>query len=241
MNFLSIVSDRKNNVPYITSKNLIMNSPDLLGFESLCPELTHFLSNVEWIPTPFCFNLNKVNVFVLGSDPSNFSESGDATNILSTVFGLGEGDARYFSGILANLREIGLSLEDIYVQNLVRNYLNFETSKNHPVWLKFANLWLPFLKEELNAVDNSKKIPVLVTAEVIFRFLNPAMEKYKAREIYNSEDQSIVRKMSVSNDNKLGRPVIPFYRHLNYRLAKVEFSAYREFLKSVLVANKRSK
>ena len=218
-----------------------MNSLDSHDVKLLSPELTSFLNDAKSIPIPFCYNLMKVKAFVLGADPSNFSIEGKTTKVLTTVFGIGEGDARYFSGILTNLSEVGLSLEDIYVQNLVRNYLIFETSKNHAVWLQFAKVWVQRLKEEFDSVDNSRKTPVLVTAEVIFRFLNPEMVKCRAMEIYTFEGQYLIRQLLNSKENRLGRPVIPFYRHLNYRLCKEEFKGYKEFIKSVLVKNRTTK
>jgi len=194
----------------------------------------HSINYKGILPQAFCFNYHNVRAFVLGADPSNFSIEGKTTKVLTTVFGIGEGDARYFSGILTNLKEVGLSFEDIYVQNLVRNYLIFETSKNHAVWLQFAERWTPALKDEFDSIDKLNKTPVLVTAEVIFRFLNPGMSKYSAREIYVSGSRENIFSLLQKTDNPLQRPVIPFYRNLNYKLSKEEFKSYKEFIISIL-------
>jgi len=200
---------------------------------SVPPELFQHICRIESIPNPFCYKRNRVRAFVLGADPSNFSGPGETTIFFQTVFGLGEGDARYFSRILSNLKETGLSLEDVYVQNLVRNYLLFETSKNPKIWGRFAEHWLPLLKEELDSVDPSRKVPVLVTAEIIFRFLHPSLKKVRAREIYTSKRKDILQQQLGSDDNRLIRPVIPFYRHISYRLTNEEFDPYKNFIRSL--------
>ena len=46
-------------------------------------------------PTPFYYNPKKVEAIVLGADPSNFSDKGERKR-LTKVFGIGDGDARYF-------------------------------------------------------------------------------------------------------------------------------------------------
>jgi len=72
-----------------------------------------------------CFNPAKIKAFVLGCDPTNFSDIGKTVE-LDYVFGIGR-DHRYFSGILSNLQLLGLHLEDLYIQNLVIEYSDEET------------------------------------------------------------------------------------------------------------------
>lgn len=86
-------------------------------------------------PKPFCFNKDNVKAFVLGCDPTG-SDKNENPLEFGYVFDLGK-DKWYFSGILANLCQIGLSLNDIYVQNLITEYLKTESSKNKE-WLKIA-------------------------------------------------------------------------------------------------------
>ena len=81
------------------------------------------------VPNPFCYNKSKIKVFVLGADPTNFSDHGKPVQI-ETAFGIGSGDHRYFDGFLSNLEEIGLGLKDIYVQNLVQDLWTKETFYN---------------------------------------------------------------------------------------------------------------
>jgi len=173
------------------------------------------------IPKPFCFNKSKIKAFVLGADPSNFSDHGK-TVYLDTVFGIGSGDHRYFEGILRNLKEIGLGLEDIYVQNLVQEYLPDETSKLKD-WEKYADKWVHISKSEFDDIDKSCKTPVLVTAERIMKYL--FSETPPVEEIYNGNIEIPF------NDNKLSRPLIPFYRHPKYSLNERN-SLYRDNLKN---------
>lgn len=164
-------------------------------------------------PTPFCYNPKKVKAIVLGADPSNFSNKGNR-KILTKVFGIGDGDARYFQGILKNLKEIGLGLEDIYADNVIQDYLDSETSKNKD-WYQIANQNISKLKKRLDNLDKSKRIPVLLTAEKIYIvLLNEGIPRKKPSELYTSK--SIVP--ILAKENKLKRPLIPFFRNQKYSL-----------------------
>ena len=151
-------------------------------------------------PKPFCYNKSKIKAFVLGADPTNFSDQGKAVQI-DTVFGIGSGDHRYFDGILKNLEVIGLGLKDIYVQNLIHEPLESETAKNDD-WEIHADNWLSITKAEFDKVDKSRKIPFLVTAERIMKFLVPSVPR--AREIYNGDT------FIPFHNNLLDRPIYAF-------------------------------
>lgn len=184
-------------------------------------------------PEPFCVDPKNVKAFILGTDPSNFSDDGKPKK-LYTVFGIGTGDERYFSGILANLKNVDLSLESVYVLNLITHYLDFEPSGDKKLWMEFAEIWLPDLKKRLDEVDPERKIPVFATAEILFKFLNPDMKNIKAGDIYRLEDQEIVMTLPGNSDNQLGRIVIPFYRHFSYQLSNPEFAKYTSFIKTLI-------
>jgi hypothetical protein len=168
------------------------------------------------MPKPFCFNKSKIKAFVLGADPTNFSDHGKPVQI-DTVFAIGSGDHRCFDGILKNLEAIELGLKDIYVQNLIQEPLESETAKNKD-WEIHAENWLSITKVEFDKVDPSKKIPVLVTAERIMKFLYP--EVPPAKDIYSGT-------IAVPFvDNLLGRPLFAFYRHYEYALSKNRFKKF---------------
>jgi hypothetical protein len=172
-------------------------------------------------PKPFFSNIKKVKAILLGADPSNNSNKGNAVQ-LEYVFGIDGKDKRYFMGIEKNLAAIGLSRYDIYAQNLIQAYQPEETGKNIH-WQEVAEKWVEPLKQELDAFDPERKIPVLVTAQAIIDFLS--MEPLPTpKEIYLSQDDGIVK----AGENRLGRTLIPFYRHYSYALDKEEYATYRK-------------
>ena len=159
--------------------------------------------------------IKKAKAFILGADPSNFSINGKETRRISCVFDIGK-DKRYFSSINQNLREIGLSFDNIYVQNMIRNYTDRETQHN-PKWNFFAEKWLPYVKQEFDLVDPVGKIPVFVTAVIILKFLllNPQEIKSANEYYYGMKEIPIT-----ANQIKLERNIIPLYRHKDYSLKK---------------------
>jgi len=165
-------------------------------------------------PRPFCFNPSKIKAFVLGCDPTAFDKNGNLLEF-DYVFDLGK-DQRYFSSILKNLNLIGISLKDIYVQNLIADYQKIETAKNKH-WEAKAEQYLADRKTEFDQVDPTRKIPVFLTAERLCHFLlNDGEKKRKASEIYTSKTEIPIPPEA----NKLGRPLIPLYRHYRYDLFK---------------------
>jgi hypothetical protein len=173
-------------------------------------------------PTPFCYNPKQVKAIVLGADPSNFSDKGNR-KILTKTFGIGDGDSRYFQGILKNLKEIGLGLEDVYVDNLIQEYLDAETSKNKD-WFIIAEKNISNLKKRLDEIDKSRITPVLLTAEKIYRVLmNDGLKREKPADLY-----SLVSMIPIAaNENKVKRPLIPFFRNKDYSLSIQKWSLYR--------------
>lgn len=173
-------------------------------------------------PLPFVYDINHVKAIVLGADPSNFSEHGN-TKELTHAFGIGSGDSRYFKSILANLEAINLSIKNVYVQNLIPEYLPEETSK-YKDWEKIAKIHLPQLIKELDEFDKKRRIPVLVTAERVMKYLVDG-KLPKPKDFYQLKTEGLD-----FPDNELGRVVIPFYRHPDYGLGKAENEGYRERL-----------
>ncbi|MFW5773560.1 MAG: hypothetical protein ACOCWD_02660, partial [Tangfeifania sp.] len=165
-------------------------------------------------PQPFCFNPNKIKAFVLGCDPTNFSDNGKPVE-LNYVFGIGQ-DQRYFSDILSNLQLLGLHLEDLYIQNLVTEYLDEETGKNKN-WEAKANKYLTARKKEFDTIDPTSQIPVFLTAEKLYNvLLSDNEKKWKASELYTLKTEIPIPPEA----NKLIRPLIPLYRHYRYQLQK---------------------
>jgi hypothetical protein len=183
----------------------------------------------QLIPTPFCYNPKQVRAIILGADPSNFSDIGKR-RVLNKVFGIGDGDPRYFQGILKNLKAVGLSLEDIYVDNLIQDYLDYETSKNKD-WNIIAKKNIPICLERLYKIDKKRKLPVLITTEAIYKVVCPD-RPITANQFYSSPNKIPIH----SSENELKRPLIPFYRHKDYSLSIQKWNTYKlriiEILKS---------
>lgn len=175
-------------------------------------------------PAPFYINQQRVKAIVLGTDPSNASNNGQR-KILTKVFGIGDSDPRYFMNILDNLKEVGLHLEDIYADNLICDYLLSDTSRNKG-WEKTAEYYLDSCMARLRKIDIHKKIPVLVTAERLYKFLinsGPLKPEY----IYLHPEIIPI----LPEDNKLSRPLIPFFRNKSYSLS--HWTEYKTKLTSI--------
>ena len=167
-------------------------------------------------PKPFCSNKKTFKAFVLGADPTNFSDNGKPKQ-LEFAFGILSDEPRYFNGILRNLNLIGLHLEDVYVQNLVQEYLTEETAKNKD-WEKQAEQCLPNLIKEFDEANPGRKKPVLVTAERIMKFLiKDGYKLPKAKDIYSEHADELI--YVKPGENKLNRPLFTFYRHQSYSLS----------------------
>jgi len=164
-------------------------------------------------PKPFCSNKDQIKAFVLGCDPTGFDKNGNRLEF-EYIFDIGK-DKRYFAGILSNLAQVGLSLDDIYVQNLITEYLNTESSKNK-AWLKIAAGYISARKLEFDQIDRHRQLPVFLTSELLTKaILNDHQPKYTASELYENPDLIPLTPQT----NKLERPLIPLYRHTAYRLS----------------------
>lgn len=197
--------------------------------------VSDMLLNTEEYPIPasFCFNRKNVRAIVLGADPSNFSEK-KKTVKLSTAFGIGSGNSAYFGGIFENLNLVGIGLHEIYVQNLVPNYMSAGTGNNKS-WSIFADHWVDHIRNEFDAIDKSHKTPVLLTAELLYKYLlNAKVTRFSATQIYSRNGNATIP--IPGSDNKLKRPLIPFYRFdrgdKSYHLRNPKWDSYKEFLKT---------
>lgn len=173
----------------------------------------------ETLPLPYCRDKGKVRAIVLGTDPSNPDRI-----FLERVFGLEDPDSPYFRTVRDNLERIGLSLEDVYVQNLCKNYFRKVSAKN-PHWGEIAPLWCGMLRRELDDLFDSR-IPVLVTAWQLCPVLAPTRARSRPSDFYKN-------KVAVPPaENELGRNLVPFFRHWYYNLER--WGDYREWVKSLV-------
>lgn len=157
-----------------------------------------------------------VEAIILGADPGNVTYN----ERFKYVFGLEKKNSPYFTTIKKNLKKIELSLNNIYVQNVIQNYFNVETSKNK-FWYECASLWRDYLKDELDS-KFGKEIPVFVTFWEILTALigKEAIKSYTPNSIYTSS------KFFTQMENYLGRDLVCLFRHPEYSLEKSEWKEY---------------
>lgn len=177
--------------------------------------------NITSLPEPF-IGKNKIKAILLGADPTNDGISKDkGLKILETVFGINsEYEKFFFAPQLINLKAVGLDKDNLYIQNICRNYFVEQTAKNKN-WNKIAKLWIKYLYEEIK--DLPSDVPVLVTAEKIMKifvcYVPHAEEMYlhpgKYLPFYSDE---------------LKRNIYPLYRNPKYFLTK-KFPEYKKLLK----------
>lgn len=198
-----------------TIKQTILNQ-----LKEQCP--SSVVDTIHW-PEAYCLIKENIRAIVLGCDPSNQHDTQ-----LKYAFGI-ETETKllqqFFNGIEKNLEMFGLARGEIYVQNLCQNYFINETSKNKH-WKVAAKIWLPYLREELDALFD-RDIPVFMTAEAVYKaLLNDKIKRHSAKDLYSKFELIPIK----ATDNYLGRPLYPLYRHKNYNLNNQE--AYLGFLKT---------
>ena len=163
-------------------------------------------------PKPFCFNRSKVKAFILGCDPTNESNRGKRVD-LEFAFGVGK-DARYFRPILENLKQLGLHLEDLYIQNLMVDYQKEETSKNKN-WKQDASGYLKLRINEFSLIDPQRKLPVFLTSHELYDVLSDgSINQQTPEELYRAANSIPI----LPNQNKLGWNLFPLFRNKRYNL-----------------------
>jgi hypothetical protein len=182
------------------------------------------LETKTW-PYAWPTTIQKPKAILLGCDPSN-----QHSDKLPYAFAW-EYDNNIFNSFRKywkeNLEEIGLKPAEVYWQNLCKNYFRSETSKNKK-WKKAAEIWIPYLREELDA-QFDRSVPVLLSADILYAVLRTTWRRHKPAEMY--ADHSLVP--IPPSENKLGRPLYPFYRGgpgRKYHLMK--HPEYRGYLKT---------
>lgn len=178
--------------------------------------------------------IDKVKAIYLGCDPSN-----KHSTELPYVFAH-ESNIKVFKPFIEShteqLKQIDLCWDNVYTQNLCRNYFKEETSKNK-IWKQVANdYWIVKLKEELSQFD--LKIPVLLTSQILLEVLGiDGCEKMLAPQFYDFNVDNHKAIPIPENKNKLGRELIPIYRgksrkyEVSYHLKYKEWDKYRTSIK----------
>lgn len=191
-----------------------------LDLTSLSEKYPDIISPLLPFPEPF-LGSGPIKAILLGADPTHIVENDPLP--LKMVFNLNHEKSPYWRGIQKNIQMIaGLSRENVFVQNVCRNYFKVETSRNKE-WVKIAReFWIPILKEELDSMFPAA-VPILMTTEFILRAaLKDKINLLKANNIY-AECVSIQKE-----DNLFNRELLAFYRHPAYSL--FNWPEYNQFV-----------
>lgn len=208
----------------MTQQEIVKQLQDQLG--------NKILSTIPF-PEPYCENPDKIKAIYLGCDPSN-----KYTHKLPFAFALKSGEPIFKSFIsfhTNNLKEVGLTWDDLYVQNLCRNYFYADTSQNLETWKKATLFWIPRLKDELSCFDPD--IPVLLTSQYLYEVLvNGEWQHYIAPDFYTCQVPIPIP----PENNALERPLIPFYRgkspryNVSYHLKNPPWNLYKTRIRNIL-------
>lgn len=195
----------------------MMREKELLG--KLESEYKDYFYKKHMIPRPYYEDLKKVKAVLLGSNPMAVGEMAGAEYVFDlNHFNKDRGDSPIFDNIYDNLNALGLDLWDIYAQNLCKNYF-INLSVHDDIWVEIAGHWAEVIKEELDTLFEPD-VPVLVTAPWI---LKPLVEDHKEPSFYYEKNKFIN-----SENNKLGRRLIPFFRQSEFALKDPKWKAYKE-------------
>jgi hypothetical protein len=192
----------------------IKKYPDL---EKLCR------TDITKLPESYKGN-GKIKAILLGADPTN---DGIKTNRglkkLEIVFGIGSDYENYFFGLqLINLKAIELNKDNLYIQNVCRNYFTKQTSENKN-WQDIAKIWLIFLNQELASLD--ARLPVFVTAEKIMKLF--------VHDVPGANDIYSMKQKAPFFSEYINRNIFPLYRHPKYLLS-TRWSKYKEHIKQMI-------
>lgn len=125
-----------------------------------------------------------------------------------------------------NLEALNISLDTIFVQNVVPFYLKVDTGKNKN-WLQIASLCVSTLTQELDEFDPSKRIPVLASCREVFELMALYKTVLEETKTYYHQCKSLS-----PSETKIGREVIFFSRSRAYLLDNKGLEKYRDFVKS---------
>jgi len=174
------------------------------------------------LPEPYV-GKRKIKAILLGADPTNDGTKEEKGLIrFDTVFGINSKyEDDFFGPQKRNLESLGISKDNLFIQNVCRNYFTEQTSKNKN-WNQVAELWIKYLKAGLKEFH---KLPILVTAEKVMRAITH--NSYKADDLYTYSE----RFLPIWSENLRGE-VYPLYRNHTYQLSI--HPEYTKFLKKIL-------
>lgn len=94
------------------------------------------------------------------------------------------------------------------------------------------------MKDELDEQFECS-IPVLLTSELLYKvLLSKEIGRKSAKEFYLCAQGATIP--IPSEENQLNRPLIPFYRHLDYKFNNGKWEKYRQTIISYLENHKKN-
>jgi hypothetical protein len=220
-------------IPFTTHVESATGYSDKQLVEDLIAKGFPAIKSIFTLPKAYCTNPAGIKAIYLGCDPSNGNEPRqfEYAFALEALSGKDIGLFKRFVDFHAtNLDQVGLGWEDVYVQNLCRNYFDRETSKNLFAWKKAATeYWIAIFNKEIEWIP--AQVPVLLTSAYLYKVLVKGIwAKLLAPDFYQLGHEIPVP----AENNWLNRPLIPFYRGQNpnlkvdYHLSHAEWQVYRE-------------
>ena len=192
--------------------------------QTVVDQLSEKYKSLIWksypLPKAYIGNDN-IKAIILGADPTHIVNQVPVQ--ITKVFDLDNPKSPYWRGINRKLQMIrGLSINNVHVENVCRNYFTIETSKNKN-WVKIAREnWIPFLKKELD-MHYPVEVPILITTEFILNAIIIDIKKTISASTIYKECLLIEGEM-----NLLNREIIAFYRHPYYSLKR--WPEYSKFI-----------
>lgn len=210
---------------FITQLNDKMSDKEII--QELFQKYGEEILPVEKLPAFYCpGGISNVKAIYLGCDPSN-KHSQNLPYVFAHESGL-----KIFNKFIIDhteqLKQIDLSWNNVYAQNICRNYFKNETAKN-PIWKNVAKeFWIEKLKAELAKFDLN--VPVLLTSQILLQVLGlDGYEKILAPEFYECRVSIPIP----ANKNKLNRNLIILYRgksrkfEVSYHLKNDKWNDYK--------------
>jgi len=167
----------------------------------------------------------KTRAIILGTDPSNFDDKGK-TFVMSHAFDIQNPKSRYWQFIFDNVKYLGLDKTSVYMQYLVRNYMN-KITRDNGYWYEFAEIWKSMLMEDLDKFDPERKFPVLALSEFVITALLNEPDKHNIPFDKYYEQNIIIQ----PEENYLERRLIPcFTETMSYSNNPAFVKFIREFI-----------
>ncbi|MCI0615882.1 hypothetical protein L0244_23095 [bacterium] len=210
---------------------------EIYGKLMASPQLSRFVDSSLKIPKIFSTS-EEIRLIILGQDPTVKNQRSRAK--INTVLNLDrKGSLRnYLNGICKDL-EIDLD-QNVYATNYLKNFFIRPPTqiKEDDVFEKFAQVWLPLLREELAQFDNA---PIISLGEPVLSIIVHENASKLLRDYWGYNDDWMTGKTLPfryikSDDNVLSRVIFPFPHQpsINKKFYCARLKEYVAFVKQTI-------